>query len=66
MAGSLIVISLAASALFVVLVVLAHILNPEIASRRRKPHDEAERNASAWEKNSSAPAAIPPSARREA
>ena len=35
MAGSLIVISLAASALFVVLVLLAHILNPEIDARWR-------------------------------
>jgi hypothetical protein len=35
MAGSLIVISLAASALFVILAVLAHILNPEIDARWR-------------------------------
>lgn len=35
MAGSLIVISLAASALFVALVILAHILNPEIDARWR-------------------------------
>lgn len=35
MAGSLIVISLAGSALFVVLVVLAHIFNPEIDARWR-------------------------------
>ena len=35
MAGSLIVISLAASALFMVLVVLAHVLNPEIDARWR-------------------------------
>ena len=35
MAGSLMVVSLAATALFVVLVILAHILNPEINARWR-------------------------------